>query len=69
MWEPPFLYALRSIRFKVFLVTEPKPYYSHYQHEKHRRCDANVCAILLIDLHQEDISTTKENHIFTTENK
>ena len=31
--------------------------------------NANVCTILLIDLHQEDISTTKENHIFTTENK
>lgn len=64
MWEPPFLYALRSFRVKVFLVNEPKPYYSHYQHEKHRRCNANVCTILLIDLHQETLATIKEKPNF-----
>lgn len=30
---------------------------------------ANVCASRLLDLGQEKIATTKENHNFTTENK
>jgi hypothetical protein len=31
--------------------------------------NANVCASRLLDLGQEKIVTTKENHNFTTENK
>ena len=31
--------------------------------------NANVCASRSLDLGQEKIATTKENHIFTTENK
>ena len=31
--------------------------------------NANVCASRLLDLGQEKIATTKENHNFTTENK